>query len=89
MRKKEHGKSMPSGDSASCAFMMTWILILFNQKWGLIFVLPMTMAGRVYVHCHWICDTIVGSIIGIASGIFFYRLMPILGLPLFNMIMQA
>jgi len=89
MRKKEHGKSMPSGDSASCAFMQTMLFLIFGSTWGLIFILPMTMAARVYVHCHWFGDTIAGGVIGILCATFCVKMMPILGLPLFNFVMQV
>ena len=65
MRAREHGMSMPSGDSASCAFLCTICWVLFDIKIAMFTILPLTMCGRVYVFCHWFGDTIVGAIIGI------------------------
>ena len=65
MRDREHGKSMPSGDAAAAAFLMGIYLYLFGTVWPLLICLPLVSLGRVYVHCHWIGDTIVGGAMGV------------------------
>ena len=49
-------------------------------------VVPLVCLGRVYVHCHWIGDTIVGSSIGMFFGYIFWSkaFFGTLGLPLFR-----
>lgn len=65
MRILERGKSMPSGDAAAAAFLMGLYLFLYGNPWPLLIVVPLVSLGRVYVHCHWIGDTVVGASIGI------------------------
>ena len=72
MRDREHGKSMPSGDSCAAAFLMGVYLWFYGNVLPLILVLPMVCMGRVYVHCHWFGDTIVGSIMGLWICYYFY-----------------
>lgn len=64
MREREHGKSMPSGDAAACAFLMAIYLYMYGSVWPLAVVLPLTCLGRVYVYCHWFGDTLIGAVIG-------------------------
>ena len=62
--KREIGSAaMPSGDSAQGAL---WVVItmLFFQTYAILLVIPMVCFGRVYFRCHWIGDTLVGSLIG-------------------------
>jgi membrane-associated phospholipid phosphatase len=64
MRDLEHGKAMPSGDSAAGAFFLGIYMLLFGQKEMFFICLPLVCLGRVYTHCHWIGDTIAGSTLG-------------------------
>ena len=64
MRKLEHGKSMPSGDACAAAVCGGMYWHLFGFPWFMIVCVPFASLGRVYVHCHWIGDTVVGAIIG-------------------------
>ena len=73
MRDIEHGKSMPSGDAAACAFFCASYWYLFGFTWFGLICVPFCALGRVYTHCHWIGDTIVGAMIGILCSGFFYR----------------
>ena len=71
MRDKEHGKAMPSGDSAAGAYFLALYALVFSA-WPLIFFIPLVCLGRVYVHCHWIVDTVVGAILGYTIAIIFF-----------------
>jgi membrane-associated phospholipid phosphatase len=66
MRDLENGtKSMPSGDSAACAFTCVMYYYSFHLPlWMVITLILLTMCGRVYQHCHWFGDTIVGAGLG-------------------------
>ena len=76
MAQREIGHpAMPSADSTWGAVWCTLNVLLFNSKIS-IFILPMVMLGRVYFRCHWIGDTIVGSIIGIITGVIGYIYFP-------------
>jgi membrane-associated phospholipid phosphatase len=89
MRAREHGKSMPSGDAACCAFMATWMYLLFRNPFGALIILPLNMAGRVYVHCHWFGDTIVGAMIGSVFAFITVSNFRYLASPFFFCVMQA
>ena len=68
MAHREIGNpAMPSADSTWAAIWCTLNILFFDSKLS-IFVLPMVMLGRVYFRCHWIGDTIIGSIVGIISA---------------------
>ena len=71
MRGLEDGTySMPSGDSAAAAVFCC--LIAHELRFPLVYViLPLVMMGRVYYHCHWFGDTIVGIMIGTFWAIVF------------------
>ena len=71
MRDLEHGKSMPSGDAAACAFFCGIYFFVFGFT-PILLMIPLVSIGRVYVHCHWIGDTIVGSILGLIVCHFFF-----------------
>ena len=79
MRAREKGMSMPSGDSASCAFLCTVFWTVFNSKLYMFTILPLTMCGRVYVYCHWFGDTIVGALIGVVYTKMIISYLPVLG----------
>ena len=68
LRIAEEGTfSMPSGDSAAAAL---FCYLYFNVV-GLhatYVILPLVMLGRVYYHCHWLGDTIMGAIVGTFWG---------------------
>lgn len=86
MRMLEHGKSMPSGDAAAATLLMSTYLFLFGNPWPLLIVVPLVSLGRVYVHCHWIGDTIVGTMLGLACAYLFWSkdFFSTLALPLFR-----
>ena len=64
--------SMPSGDAAAGAFICITIAFLFNCPMILAGI-PFTCLGRVYAHCHWFGDTLVGAFIGVIAGYYFYH----------------
>ena len=72
MRDLEHGKAMPSGDAAAAAFFCGVYMVVFNHPWLLYLCLPLVALGRVYVHCHWIGDTVIGSILGLLVVQYFF-----------------
>ena len=62
---KESGTlSMPSGDTAQAA---NWCVLtyLFYESYFSLMIIPLVALSRVYFRCHWIGDTIIGTIIGI------------------------
>lgn len=75
---------MPSGDATAAAFFCGAYLLVFEFPWFAIFIAPLSCLGRVYVHCHWLGDVIVGAIYG---SIFVYYTFDIyfatLAMPLF------
>ena len=69
LRRFENGTySLPSGDSGAAAVFCYIIYFCFQAP--LIFlILPLVCLGRVYYHCHWIGDTLIGSTIGIFTAL--------------------
>ena len=85
LRKHEDGTfSMPSGDSAAAAVFCYWWAVAAGFP-GIMAVLPLVCAGRVYYQCHWFGDTIFGSAIGLFWGQIFYVYMGIF-IPLFRIV---
>ena len=69
LRGKEVGTySMPSGDSSAAAVFC--MLVAAELGIPLIYILmPLVMLGRVYYHCHWLGDTIIGLFVGTFWGL--------------------
>lgn len=64
MRMLEHGTfSMPSGDACAATVFCVCIAYEFELFW-IYAILPLVCIGRVYYHCHWLGDTLVGLFIG-------------------------
>ena len=64
LRAAENGTySMPSGDAAAAA-VFCFLYAVFMHLPETYLILPMVCLGRVYYQCHWIGDTLVGSVIG-------------------------
>ena len=87
MRDRENGNpSFPSGDAAACAYFCSVYLYVFSTPWFLVICLPLCSLGRVYVHCHWLLDTVFGAIFGLVFAIFFYHetYFATFAMPLFN-----
>lgn len=72
LRSMEKGTyAMPSGDSGAGGVFCMVMCLVPGLTWCMLF-LPLVMLGRVYYHCHWLGDTIVGASIGCAwSAILF------------------
>ena len=68
MRDKEKNKSMPSGDTLACAYFIGMYYHVFNTSPVIFLCLPLVALGRVYVHCHWIGDTIIGGTGGLIAA---------------------
>ena len=64
---KEVGSySIPSGDASQAALWCTLTQLFFSPILATpILVIFMVSFARVYYRCHWIGDTIVGSLLGI------------------------
>ena len=70
-RSKETNCSMPSGDSMQCAsFAIVWIFY-FNHFYGLLLI-PFVMFSRVFYFCHYLMDTVVGTIMGLLVAVAMY-----------------
>ena len=70
LSKREIGTlSMPSGDAAQGALWCTMTLLFFESNLSML-MLPFVALSRVYFRCHWIGDTVVGSMIGILCAYF-------------------
>ena len=65
MRDQEKHKAMPSGDTFAASFFVGLYLNIFGFHWLWWCIVPLVGLGRVYVHCHWIGDTVVGGILGV------------------------
>ena len=88
MRDLEHGKAMPSGDSACGAYFCCMYSIMFGFHWAVL-IIPLVCLGRVYVHCHWIGDTVAGSILGsITAYVFFSLQFETVSKPLYQIIFK-
>ena len=69
LRSKEIGTfSMPSGDSSAAAVFCFLIAHELGLK-GIWLLMPLVMMGRVYYHCHWVGDTLVGLLVGSFWGL--------------------
>lgn len=65
MRKLEHHKSFPSGDASAAAFFLGIYVHVFGMNPIFMIIITLFVSlGRVYVFCHWIGDTVAGSILG-------------------------
>lgn len=72
LRGREDGTfSMPSGDSACAANYALFVAV--TMDFPLIWVIvPLVMLGRVFYHCHFLGDTVMGVLLGLCcqSAIF-------------------
>ena len=87
MRDRERGsRSMPSGDANAAAFLTAMYGWLYGNPVPAIICIPMVSLGRVYVHCHWIGDTIIGSFLGLLISYYCYspHYFGIISMPLFR-----
>jgi len=67
--------SFPSGDTAQAAAYSTSLFCLTNNMW-LLLLIPNCAWSRVYFGCHWICDCIIGAIIGCFIPLLIYSMIP-------------
>lgn len=76
--------AMPSGDSAQAAL---WSTLLYSWSGGdarVLLLLPAVMFGRVYFRCHWVGDTMVGSVLGGLAGALVLSLSHLARAPLYS-----
>ena len=59
---------MPSGDTMAAAYFVSLYFWLFHCSPLAFLIVVMAGFGRVYVHCHWFGDCIVGGVLGTACG---------------------
>jgi membrane-associated phospholipid phosphatase len=71
LRQHEKNCSMPSGDSLQCANFCVILLFYFNIPFGFL-ILPLVMFSRIFYFCHYIMDTIAGSVLGILLSSYIY-----------------
>ena len=63
-RSRESNCSMPSGDSMQCASFAVLLVCYFGNFFGFVLI-PFVMFSRVFYFCHFIMDTIIGTLIGL------------------------
>lgn len=81
LRETEEGTySMPSGDSTAAGLYCYILCHVLGMQWIYV-LLPLVMMGRVYYHCHWFGDTIIGAGMGTVWGFvayhYFYLFVPL------------
>ena len=65
LRKIQKNMSMPSGDSVQAAHFALYNGLALQQPW-LLAIVPCVAFARVYYHCHWVGDTVVGALCGLS-----------------------
>lgn len=76
LREKENNNSLPSGDSLQAANFAIIVLCYYN--FNIFIIVPFVMFARVFYHCHYIGDTILGSILGFITSYSVYCLFNII-----------
>jgi len=73
IRDQFNNPAFPSGDSAQAAVFAISVALIRPELWGVLFIIPWTMAARIYYACHWFGDTVAGALIGagVTTAIFF------------------
>lgn len=78
-RQNEKNCSMPSGDSMQAA---TWAMILylyFGSALGF-YIVPFVMYARIFYFCHFLSDTIIGSLLGIIQVYYINRVFALMSI---------
>ena len=63
-RNKETNYSMPSGDSMQSANFAILTLFYLGNFFGFILI-PFVMFARIFYFCHYILDTVIGTLVGL------------------------
>ena len=83
LRKGEGLKSFPSGDSAQAGLLTCFLLHIINTKHSLdqhqkticsivcVLLCGNVMLARIYYLCHYVMDTVFGTVIGFGVGMVF------------------
>jgi membrane-associated phospholipid phosphatase len=71
LRKHEHNCSLPSGDSLQAANFAIILYFYFGSILGF-FLIPLVMFARIFYFCHYIYDTLAGTILGISISYILY-----------------
>jgi len=74
LRQHEKNFSMPSGDSLQSANFAIIFYLYFNSFLGF-YLIPCVMFARIYFFCHYLLDTIIGSILGVFISYNIYLLL--------------
>ena len=82
---------MPSGDAWAAAYFTGAYWLIFNFPYLMFLCIPLSSLGRVYVHCHWLGDVIVGAIFGLITihYVFSEYYFRILAMPFFYIFFDA
>lgn len=74
LRQHEKDCSMPSGDSLQAANFAMILFMYFNTYFGFLLI-PCVMFSRIFYFCHYLSDTIVGSLLGLIISNFAFILL--------------
>jgi membrane-associated phospholipid phosphatase len=74
LRQHEVNFSMPSGDSLQAANFAILLYGYFGTTIGF-FIIPLVMFSRIFYFCHYILDTVVGSLCGISISYITYNIL--------------
>ena len=73
LRTRETNKAFPSGDTAHSSLFAFFILLHLQSPYW-VFVVPLTAFARIYYQCHWIGDTIAGTVVGLVFATISYAI---------------
>lgn len=69
LRTHEEGTfAMPSGDTGAAGVFCYVYAATLSGMTGIYLLIPLVALGRVYYYCHWLGDTIAGSVLGLFWG---------------------
>ena len=71
LRRFEGNCSMPSGDTAQAANWGMFMVLYFGNPLYFLTWIPVAFS-RTFFQCHWVSDTIIGALIGVAVSLVTY-----------------
>uniref|UniRef100_A0A7S3CUE2 Phosphatidic acid phosphatase type 2/haloperoxidase domain-containing protein n=1 Tax=Strombidium rassoulzadegani TaxID=1082188 RepID=A0A7S3CUE2_9SPIT len=87
LRQIEKHQSMPSGDSQAAGFALVLFYLFYGNPY-LLFIVPVIMVARVYNHCHWFGDTIVGVFLGSVIACLFFNMFRLKGVYIIDSLLK-